>query len=82
MGNSKLHAVANAMTMEALADAGVLDPKNDEIDREHFGISLANVNGESLVDNKKDVYSNRDHFRTYKFALTSTLALIHDLKGS
>ena len=47
MGKSLLFGVANAITMEALEDAGVLeDTEGNIIDRDHFGISLATLVGE------------------------------------
>lgn len=73
MGNSLLHCVANAMTHEALADAGVLDPNSEVIDRDHFGMSLATVVGES-IDPANPNPNKRDFFRTYKFNLPSVLA--------
>lgn len=81
MGTSLLFSVGNAMVIEALEDAGVLDPQNDAIDRDHFGISLATVVGESL-DEENSNPNKRDFFRTYKFTLPSALAFAHQLRGS
>jgi len=73
MGKSKLLSVANAMTIEALTDAGVLDPTSEIIDRDHFGISLATVVGEG-IDDANPSPNKKDFFRTYKFTLPSVLA--------
>ena len=48
MGKSTLFSVTNAVVTEALADAGVLDPHDSSINRDHFGLTISSVVGDTL----------------------------------
>lgn len=76
-----MFSLVNAISNEALKDANI-DTKDMIIDRDRFGINLANLNGFLWhIVNLKESESKRERFKGYTFTLASVLAMQHKIYG-
>ena len=82
IGPSRCHSLANAICDEALADAGI-DTKDMPIDRDRFGLNLANLFGDE--EQTELAYSEgkrtREKMRLFNFVIPSVIAMKHQIYG-